>query len=196
VLGHHHPPRMAHAAVQFFSFFTIISNLLVTLILTAWALRPPDRRPGSGAARVAAAAVVYILMTGLVYTLFLRQSHASFLGWAVDIVFHHLMPLGYPLFWMSFMPKRELNWRDALYWLILPLVFAGASMVRGAMTAEYTYVFLDVSHLGYLRVSLIILALSLPFLGLGTIVVKVNSVLQQEGDTHNSNSSSHPLDWT
>ncbi len=180
LLGDHRPPRIAHAAVEFFSFFTVISNLLVAAMLTASALGPPGRSAGVLGARITAGAVVYILMTGLVYTLLLRQSHGSLLGWLVDIALHQLVPLGYAFFWAAFLPKRRLDRRDAFRWLILPLLFAMVALVRGAITDEYTYPFLNPAHLGYPLVILNIVLLSLPFLGLGMIVVRVSGILERE----------------
>lgn len=80
LFGGDRPARLVHTALQFLSFFTVNSNLLVAFILTTWARRPATWRTGTLAASVAAAGVVYILMTGLVYTLFLRQSHSGALS--------------------------------------------------------------------------------------------------------------------
>jgi hypothetical protein len=181
LLGGDRPAHLMHAAVQFLSFFTVNSNLLVAFILTTWALRPATWRTGTLAASVAAAGVVYIVMTGSVYTLFLRQSHSDVLGWAVDIAIHQLIPVGYCAFWVQFIPKRRLGWRHAFGWLIFPLVFAAASSVRGAITHEYTYAFLDADRIGYGRVACMVVVLSLPFLGLGGLVIKLNGALNSNG---------------
>ncbi len=179
ILGNRRPFRIVHSVVEFFSFFTVISNLLVAIILTLWALRPVDRFTGQRATRVTAAAVVYILMTGLVYTLLLRQSHGSIAGWVVDIALHQSVPLGYCWFWVVILPKHRLDGSDAVRWLILPLAFALVALVRGAITGEYTYPFLNPARLGYPRVALNVVLLSLPFFGLGMVVMKVSRVLQR-----------------
>lgn len=178
LLGGDRPAHLVHTALQFLSFFTVNSNLLVAFILTSWALRPATWRTGTLAASVAAAGVVYILMTGLVYTLFLRQSHSDALGWAVDVALHQLIPVGYCAFWVRFIPKRRLGWSHAFGWLIFPLVFAAASIVRGAITHESTYAFLDADRIGYGRVAFMVVLLSLPFLGLGSLVIKFNRALE------------------
>jgi hypothetical protein len=171
------PGHLAHTVVQFLSFFTVDSNLLVAVILTTYALRPAIWAAGSAAASVAAAGVVYILMTGLVYTLFLRQSHSNALGWADDIALHQLILVGYCAFWVWLIPKRRLGWRHAFGWLIFPLVFAVASIVRGAISHEYTYVFLDADRIGYIRVCLMVALLSVAILGFGGLVIKLNRML-------------------
>jgi hypothetical protein len=176
LLGESRAPRIAHAIVKLLGFFTAISNLLVGIILSAWALRPVACRRRPWFARVSAAAVVYIVITGVVYTLFLRQSHGDWVGWAVDIALHQVVPLGYPLYWFAILPKVPLDRRDVFRWLILPFLFAVASMVRGAITGAYTYPFLNVTRLGYPLVVLIIVLISLPFLGLGMIVARVSGV--------------------
>jgi hypothetical protein len=184
LLGGDPPTHFMHTVVQFLSFFTVNSNLLVAFILTTWALRPATWRTGTLAASVAAAGVVYILMTGLVYTLFLRQSHSDPLGWAVDIALHQLIPVGYCAFWVRFIPKRRLGWWHPFGWLIFPLVFAAASIVRGAITHEYTYAFFDADRIGYGRVACMVVLLSLPFLGLGGLVIKLNRVLGRKKGHH------------
>ena len=180
VAARHHPVRIAHVIVTFLSFFTIISNLLVAIILTASALRPPERR--SRLESLAAPAVVYILVTGVIYTLLLRQSHTTLMGWMDDAALHVVIPVGYPLFWLMMMPRRRLARRDAFVWLLLPLLFAVASIVRGEMTGECTYFFLNPHSLGYVRVVLAVALLSVMFLVFGFIVVAINQIAVKDKD--------------
>jgi hypothetical protein len=92
-------PAPLQSAVRYFSFFTIQTNILAAAILTAWA--PHGNvgwlaRPG-----VRAAAVVYLGVVGVVYSILLRDLwDPRGLAKFCDVVLHDLMPVLYALCWL------------------------------------------------------------------------------------------------
>jgi hypothetical protein len=85
---------LLEGTVNFFSYFTILSNLIVALVLTCtrWS---PHSRFGTFLARPIAqsAAAVYITIVGIVYSLVLRQIwNPQGLQKLADILLHDLLP--------------------------------------------------------------------------------------------------------
>ena len=110
---------------NYFSYFTILSNLLVALTLSfsLWATRS---RWGAffTRANVQSGVALYIAVVGIVYSLVLRQI------WdpqgpqrLADVLLHDLLPLLYVLFWFLFVSKKPLLWTNALRWLVFPAVY-------------------------------------------------------------------------
>lgn len=161
---------VAEALVRFFSFFTIQTNLLLALIVTAACLRPNAAffltRPG-----VKAAAVVYIIVVGVVYAVLLSHLY----HWKGSILFadsllHKAIPVLYPLYWLAFVPKGQVRWSDPVRWLLFPVLYFAYTLARGAVVGAYPYPFLDVNTLGYPQVFINACGLLAVFLVLGVAV--------------------------
>ena len=75
------------------------------------------------------------------------------LAW-VDFVLHKLTPVVIVLDWLLDPPTVHLSRRDALGWLIFPLLWLAYTMVRGPIAGWYPYPFLDPAHGGYGQVAI------------------------------------------
>ncbi len=53
------------------------------------------------------------------------------------------MPVAFVLYWLVFWTGGTLHWSRVPFWLVYPLVYLGYSLVHGAMTGWYPYLFLD-----------------------------------------------------
>jgi hypothetical protein len=141
----------AERVVRFFSFFTILTNLIVALTTSAIAFIPASRL-GRFAAKstTQAAAGVYIAIVGVVYSLFLRMVWDP-VGWqaVVDHLLHDAVPLAFIIYWMLYAPKAGISWITPVYWLAYPIAYVVYSLTRGAITGWYPYWFVDVTQLGY-----------------------------------------------
>ncbi len=133
---------------NYFSFFTILSNILVASVLTAVAA---DSRSGWSALlvrpRVMAAAALYIGVTGLVYFLILAALWNP-QGWSLvaDSLLHYVMPPLYLIFWAGFAPRGRLSPADIPAMLIFPVAYAAYSLARGPLVQWYPYPFLDLDQ--------------------------------------------------
>jgi hypothetical protein len=161
--------------ITFFSFFTILTNLLVALVFAAAVFRPGPRwmeflrRPS-----VQAGTAVYIAIVGIVYQLLLRQLwNPQGAQWVADVLLHRIIPLGYVLYWLLFAPRSPLRWKDAVAWLAYPGVYLVYILARGAVSGLYPYPFVDVNELGYAGVFTRAGIFLLVFLGMGLLVVAV-----------------------
>lgn len=163
---------------QYFSYFTILTNILVALAFTFIVVAPDSRRGKFfRQPKVLTAIAVYITVVGLVYNLILRFLWApSGLQLVVDELLHSVMPVAFVIFWLAFVPKGELQWKDVFPWLLYPLIYLIYILLRGAGTGRYPYPFIDVNTLGYSRVLLhcgglflVFFLLSLLFVGIGRV---------------------------
>ena len=67
----------------------------------------------------------------------------------VDVVLHKLFPVVVVLDWLVDPPMVRLTNRDALLWLVYPIVWVVVTLVRGAADGWYPYPFLDPAKGGY-----------------------------------------------
>ena len=164
---------------RYFSFFTILTNILVAVCLTTLLIKPQSRL-GKFFLRPAAltAITVYITIVGIVYNVILRSIwDPTGLQRIVDELLHSVIPLLFMFYWLLFVPKADLEWRDILTWLIYPLIYIICILSRGALSEFYPYPFIDVVTIGYDRVLInsaglmvVFVVLSLVFLGRGQII--------------------------
>ena len=136
------------ATVRYFSFFTIITNVLVALALTLPWLAPESRagqffdRPS-----VRTAILAYIIIVAVIYHYLLAKLWNP-QGWQLiaDTIEHVVTPALYVIDWVLFVPKGTVKWKSAVVWLGYPLVYAAYSLIHGAVTGFYPYPFINVSR--------------------------------------------------
>ena len=168
-------PERLGTMITFFSFFTILTNILTASVFTAVAFQPKHGwgkwlcRPS-----VQAATAVYIAIVGMVYQLLLRQLwNPQGAQWVADVLLHSMVPVGYVVYWLLFAPRAGLSWKDSVTWLIYPGVYLVYVLARGAVSGLYPYPFVDVNVLGYGGVLARSGLLLLVFLGMGLLIVAV-----------------------
>ena len=166
-------------AVRFFSYFTILSNILVALAMTLpWAA--PRSRLGrfSLEPSVRTAILVYIVVVAVIYHLLLRHLWNP-QGWQLvaDGLLHVAAPAMYVVDWFLFVPKGTVPFRSAFAWLGFPVLYAGYSLAHGAATGFYPYPFIDVSRLGLERTLIDMGMLLFLFGGLGLFAIALDRLL-------------------
>lgn len=175
---------LVEALIRYFSYFTIQTNMLVATCFTFLLLRPASAwgKFFSGN-HVRTAICVYITFVGLTYNILLRQLwQPTGLQHLVDELLHSVIPVLFILYWMIFVPKAGLQWKNAVRWLIYPVVYVVVMLGRGALSAYYPYPFIDVSVLGYSRVLLNGLGLIIAFLLLSCLFIAVGKLIIRKGD--------------
>ena len=126
---------------DYFSYFTVLSNLFATAMLLHGALRPSDTRSPT-VELLRGAAVVYILTTGIVYLLLL-SGHAPAYPW-VNAILHYLMPVAVTLDWLLDPPGVQLDlMRTVVLWMAFPLLYIVYTLARGAIVNWYPYFFVN-----------------------------------------------------
>lgn len=169
----------AERLTRFFSYFTVSTNIIVAVTLTAVAFFPEAKfglffsKPSTQAAVAS-----YISIVGLIYSLFLRSVWAPE-GWnaVADHALHDAMPLLYLVYWLFLVEKKGISWISPLWWLIYPIIYVGYSLIRGAYVNWYPYWFADAGQLGYpvaLRNTFFVLV---AFFVVGMIFVAIGKLL-------------------
>ena len=139
------------ATVHFFSYFTILTNLLVAVCCGAlllpgtFRLNQLFRQHGT-----ITAITVYILIVGLVFNIILRPSFE--LGGyhlLVSEIFHTIVPLAFLAFWIAFVPKTALPWKSLFGWMGYPIAYMVYTLIHGIYSGFYPYPFVDAGKLGF-----------------------------------------------
>ena len=175
--------------VNFFSYFTILSNLITAFVLVIggiWALRTrksADVEP-LWLATLFACVSTYMIVTGIVYNLLLRNIP---LGGISDVWTNETLHVVIPLVMLAdvlFAPRRRaLGWNVVLIAAIFPIAWAVYTLIRanlivGPATGNpwwYPYPFLD-PHLtpgGYLGVAGYIVGIAIAIIAVAAFVVWV-----------------------
>jgi len=147
-------------------YFTIITNLLVAVTMTAVAM---DRRVSPF---VLAGLALAIGLVGIVYLTLLRGlvplEGAALLA---DTLLHYAVPIAMVLYWLLIAPKFGLRWHHPLLWSLYPLAYFGYALLRGSVDGRYPYPFMDVTQLGPGRTALNALGLASAFVVAGLAMV-------------------------
>jgi len=166
------------ALTRFFTYFTIQTNILVATYFTVLLLKPAS---GWGRffskPRVSTAICTYIIFVGLTYNVLLRQLwQPTGLQQVVDELLHSAIPVIFILYWLIFVPKRDLQWKNIFIWLVYPVIYIVTVLIRGALSGYYPYPFIDVNDLGYPRVFLNGFGLIIAFLLLSSVFVAIGKL--------------------
>ena len=167
--------------IRYFSFFTILTNLIVALCATVLLLWP-NTKWGNFFSKPATltAITVYITIVGVVYNVALRFLwQPQGLQFVVDELLHTIIPLLFILLWFLYVLKSGLKYANAFLWLIYPVIYIIYTAIRGAITDEYPYPFTDVTLLGYGRVALNSLGLFAAFFGLSLFLIAIGKYLSR-----------------
>ena len=150
-----------NTVVRFFSFFTILSNILVAISFTASILNCSSFFKSY---KTQTAIAVYISIVAIVYNIILRFIwEPTGLQRIVDELLHVVNPIIFVIFW--FMRKNEisLSYKYIFKILVFPLVYLFVVLLIGNYSNYYPYPFLDVNLLGFMNVINNSIGISLAF---------------------------------
>lgn len=157
------------SATDFFSYFTILSNIFAVAMLFAAGLRRTPRTPTFELLR--GACVLYILTTGIVYAVLLDGSHDS-IPW-VNTVLHRIMPIAIALDWLLDPPRpAPERLRAVLAWMAFPLLYIAYTLIRGPLAHWWPYFFVNPHHSGgYLWVAGSVLTIGIGQIAMALAIV-------------------------
>ena len=145
-----HGHAQGYSSVNFFSYFTIESNIFAAAIFLLAAAGIRGRRFDL----VRGAAALYMTVTGVIYVILLSGADVqTTIPW-VNAVLHYIFPVVALADWLLVPLQRKVPVRTALFWLVFPLAYAGYSLIRGHFANWYPYPFLNVMKLGYIAVTI------------------------------------------
>lgn len=174
--------RLGLSVVNFFSYFTNLSNLFAAsvFILTARSL-VSNRETVALEDQTRGLSTLNMAITGIVFTLLLRNVDlGALLPW-VNVLLHYVMPCAVILDWLLQPPKTTLRVRHLVRCLIFPALYLAYVLVRGAAINWYPYPFLDPANVGgYGGVSLYAVGIAVAFLGVGGVLLGLGNRLKSE----------------
>ena len=159
------------------SYFTIWSNILVTVVAYLLARNPLRDGPLLNTFRLAS--VVMITITGLIYALVLAKVWDP-TGWqkVADETLHYSVPILAVLGYLLFGPRPRFSLTTLWRSLAIPLTWAAYTFIRspfitytedGEARHWYPYHFINVDDIGYGRSLLNMVGISLLLLAIGWI---------------------------
>lgn len=173
--------RGIFSAANFFSYFTIQSNLIavaVFLVGVAWWRTTPSM----AWELVRGAAVLVMTVTFVVFAVLLSNTDVdTALPW-VNTVVHQVMPIAVIADWLIDPPDRRISFQQSLRWLTYPLLWTGYTLVRGQSAGWYPYPFLDPANGGYGSVALYIVAILAFGIALCAVISWVGNALGPHRD--------------
>jgi hypothetical protein len=150
-------------------FFTVITNILVAVAMTAFAL---GRRLSPF---LLGGLTLAILLVGVVYLTLLRGllelSGGALLA---DALLHKASPVAMTAWWLLFAPRARLRWSAPWWWSVYPLAYFAYAVWRGALGDKYPYPFLDVGKLGWLQTTMNAGGIALGFVLAGFALVWID----------------------
>lgn len=166
--------NIALAIVNFFSFFTIQSNVAsaVVLLIGASFLVTRTGADPTWFTTLRGSVATYMIVTGIVYNLLLRGiqlPQGQTLGWSNEIL-HVVAPIWLLLDWLFAPGRTPIEWRKLWLVLIYPILWVVYTLVRGPFTPNevldqpywYPYPFLNpnLSANGYFSVALYVILIA------------------------------------
>ena len=174
--------HLGFSLVNFFSYFTNLSNLFAAVVLLGGALSLlRHREPTQAWEIIRGTSVVCMALVGVVFGLLLsNEDLGSLLPW-VNIVLHYLMPVVMVLDWLVQPPQTKLVPKQIGFWLIFPLLYVLYSLIRGSRIGWYAYPFFDPTKVGgYGGVALYCVGILLAFLILSWLLIAVGNRFQHK----------------
>jgi hypothetical protein len=165
------------ALIFYFTFFTILTNLMLVLIYAS-ELWPREwlswfRSPVTRGMMAAA-----ISLVSLFYHFILAETWSpQGLALDCDVLLHYATPVFYVLWWIVFMRHGRLRFGDIPSMLLPSTVYLIYAMVRGAIVTEYPYPILEANRLGYVAVAGNVLMVLVALTVLCAIVVALDRAL-------------------
>jgi len=174
------------------TYFTILSNIVVAVVLTVLVLRPGlfarTDRVGATWRALRLDSLLMIAITGVVYNLLLAAGPKTGWDFASNALEHAITPIVTVLVWLLAGPRGLINIRVIGLSMILPLAWAAIALIRGAVVGAYPYNFLDVGTEGLVSVLVFVLVivvvaiiLAFAFMGLDALFRRTSAGRRARG---------------
>lgn len=165
---------------NFFSFFTIQTNILVFLTFLLSAVITAAGKPKKWMSVVRTAITFYALVVGIVFAALLSGYDAlTAVPWD-NTVLHYIIPVAVLIDFLIDRPKQKISFRAGVWWLAYPVAYAAYSLIRGPIVNWYPYPFLDPVTHGYSRVVITVIGLVI----FGTFLIAIITRLTRGAKAH------------
>lgn len=166
------------ANFRFFTYFTILVNLVVTIYFTSTVFKKQEVEEKS--LGYLTAITVYITIVGATYQIILRGTwQPTGLQRIVDELLHSVMPVLTIIFWYLFENKAMVKYSQILKWAIFPIVYLIIMLIRGNFSGFYPYPFVDVTALGLKKVLINSLFVTIFFFIISFLYIRIGKALKK-----------------
>lgn len=162
--------------VNFFSYFTIENNILISAVLLLSALMLAASKKSHLLDALRGLSTAFMLVVGIGFAALLSNVEGLVLTavpWD-NIVLHYIIPVAALIDYLLDRPRYTLAFKQSLVWLLFPIAYLAYSLTRGALTGWYPYPFLDPATGGYGSVALVSSGLLVLSVGIIWAVTKVS----------------------
>ncbi|MEO6109735.1 MAG: Pr6Pr family membrane protein [Candidatus Saccharimonadales bacterium] len=148
--------RNTFNAGNFFSYFTIESNIIAVIVFLISSFYVYAGKKSVWLDYFRGATTFYMVVTGIVFaTLLAGIENATLTAVPLDnTILHYIIPIAIAIDWLMDPPIRRFSFRQALAWIIFPVLYLIYSLFRGSFVNWYPYPFLDPAHGGYTQVAI------------------------------------------
>lgn len=162
--------------VNYFSLFTILSNLIASFVLFYLAVKGTETKGFIDSLR--GATTSYLLVTAIVYFLLLRNvPNAMQILW-VNAIIHKIMPAVIFIDWFIFPPNKFLKFSQSFRWLIFPILYLAYALIRGSLTGWYPYAFINPETGGFVSVLVYTIVITLGGLLISSFVIILGNLIR------------------
>ncbi|SDB36813.1 hypothetical protein SAMN03097699_0942 [Flavobacteriaceae bacterium MAR_2010_188] len=146
--------------IRFFSFFTILTNILVSLYFSSQIINRRSLKFIKNDSALTAI-TAFILIVGLVYQIVLRSIwEPKGFQMVIDELLHTVIPIYTLMYWFLYVKFQNLKLRYLFGWLLYPVIYFIFIIVRGQYSGYYPYPFIDVASIGLTKVLINFIILS------------------------------------
>jgi len=163
--------------IRFFSFFTILTNILVAIYFTFQAVYYSSKIKKTGRLT---AITIYILIVGSIYQIILRSTwNPTGLQRIVDELLHTIIPVLVLIYWYMYENKKDLSYQQIPQWAVYPLLYLFYILIRGHFSAFYPYPFVNVVDIGYTQVLINSFWILVFFIGISMLFVRIGKAMSK-----------------
>ena len=166
--------------LNFFSYFTNLSNLFAAAVLLYVASRVFFRRHTSDLSDQARyVSVVNMAVVGVVFTVLLRGVDlGSLLPW-INVMLHYVMPCAVVLDWLLQPPRVKFGIKQILICQVFPALYLVYVLCRGHNIGWYPYPFLNPDKGGYGGVAMYLAGIAVAFFSASWLLLTVGQTLSR-----------------
>jgi hypothetical protein len=165
--------------VMYFSFFTVLTNIIVALVVTIPFLVPSSQL-GKFCASIdtIAGVAVNIALVSITYNLLLRgvwnPQGLQLLG---DILLHDVVPILFVVFaWQYARYAGAATFAARARWALWPIIYFAFAMMRGALSGFYPYPFINATVLGYSGVMINSIGIVITYFAIAAILLGIDRI--------------------
>ncbi|MFE3752990.1 Pr6Pr family membrane protein [Nocardia tengchongensis] len=163
-----------YSFVNFFSYFTIQSNILGLIVLVVGGLKDPAGRRWQV---LRGAATLYLTITLIIYAVLLADIDVQLTERWINDTLHRVIPIVLIADWLLVAAALKPTVKLILGWLIYPLAYGAYTLVRGPFADWYPYPFIDPREQGYGALTIGLVVMAVVFAILGVIVAALNGLV-------------------